>query len=246
MIEKATKVNRDGWGMTVADRGKLTTVRGLKMVDALPAIRAAERETALIHFRIATAGSICEENCQPLVVGKDLVLAHNGTIIGLAEPPKSDTRILSERLSAIEALHPGIILTPDFAPFLIAMISHGWSKLAFLTADGVFFFLKKSEFTERGGLFLSNLTWEQSGEWTGVHGYTYTPTPDPTDPRGIFTFQYKSYTHKRADRYYWKCTGCKGLCYMENSMTPGWCPSEDCVNNEAAMKMAVTMQLELD
>ena len=149
----------------------------------------------------------------------------------------------------MEALHPGIILTPDFVPFLTAMISPGWSKFAFLNAGGVFFFLRKGEFTERGGLFLSNLTWEQTNEgWTGRNGYTYVTSADPTDPRGFFIFRHKSYIHKKADRYHWECTACEEGCYMESDEIPGWCPTEGCKHDEESVKkMAVTPTLpEID
>ncbi|RDI45304.1 class II glutamine amidotransferase [Nocardia mexicana] len=99
-------VNPDGHGYAVVADDRILVGHGLdpdRVIDEFATVRAEFPDTpALFHSRLATHGTVSVDNCHPFIVGGDerTVLAHNGILPTLVQPPKgdlrSDTRIAAE------------------------------------------------------------------------------------------------------------------------------------------------------
>lgn len=62
------------------------------------------------HFRYATVGKVCIENCHPFNIDKSNVLFQNGTVHGMGDKSKTDTQALAELLSEMDkSLWPRIL-----------------------------------------------------------------------------------------------------------------------------------------
>jgi hypothetical protein len=111
VIEKAAHANQDGYGLAVADRGKLEVVKVFTNDDPpvdeiLKRLDDAKDQEIVLHCRIATVGEKNFDNCHPFPVlnreehGLDLVLFHNGTFSYYrdAQNKHSDTYWLTKRV----------------------------------------------------------------------------------------------------------------------------------------------------
>lgn len=103
-IEMACANNPDGFGFAVRIDDKIITSRGLnanKVIDKFFKLKERYPESdAMFHARLATHGTINNENCHPFRVANDrrIVLGHNG-ILPMQVPAngsRSDTRIFAE------------------------------------------------------------------------------------------------------------------------------------------------------
>lgn len=103
-IEMACANNPDGFGFAIRIDDKIITSRGLnatKVIDKFFAIKEKYPDSdAMFHARLATHGTINDQNCHPFRVAGDrrLVLGHNG-ILPMQVPAngnRSDTRIFAE------------------------------------------------------------------------------------------------------------------------------------------------------
>lgn len=90
-IEAACIVNADGFGLAVADRGRIELIKELNPQGNDPerVLKLLEETKALpilLHLRYKTVGDVNEANCHPFTVathaddGVDLVMCHNGTM----------------------------------------------------------------------------------------------------------------------------------------------------------------------
>lgn len=102
--------------------------------------REHQDHDVLIHFRLATHGSKCIENCQPFVVADNCVMAHNGILNEFTgdKSDRSDSRVFAE-----DVMDPVMEKFGGFAavlnnPVAVALIERSidWSKLVFLSSDG--------------------------------------------------------------------------------------------------------------
>lgn len=84
--------NADGIGLAWHDGDYLRTQWGLRMADMETAFKAASGCPYVLHFRLATHGTVSTENCHPFWLGKHAALAHNGVLSGYGSRHLSDTR----------------------------------------------------------------------------------------------------------------------------------------------------------
>lgn len=103
-LREAIRENKDGAGYMIRHRGSLLIDRSAKdagrIVEWLIANQDAYKgDWVVFHARLATHGSVVDENTHPFnVPGKHWALAHNG-VCGLKDGPftdRSDSRILAE------------------------------------------------------------------------------------------------------------------------------------------------------
>lgn len=101
-IKKIIDKNPHGWGISYNNGKTISTIRSLKMEDALEEIQKLEKENIefLFHARWATHGDKTIENCHPYNL-RNGVLFHNGTInIPISKKDKkSDTWYFSKILN---------------------------------------------------------------------------------------------------------------------------------------------------
>ncbi len=117
----------------------------------------------LIHFRIATNGSVDIKNVHPFKVSDTTVMAHNGIIhdmtLGneLEKLDITDTEMFVAKV--LPSLNDGWLDNPHARTMVEDYI--GWSKLLFLTADPelkrTVYRLGDWDYVNEGKLFLSNL-----------------------------------------------------------------------------------------
>jgi hypothetical protein len=123
-----------------AASGSLTVCKGymkFKMfhVAYCAALREHPEANFVLHFRIATSGSINPMMCHPFNINPHLAMVHNGILLmELPEnSPRSDTAIFVDSLATI--LPDGNI--PDaYLPLLDAYAEVNASKFVFLNSDG--------------------------------------------------------------------------------------------------------------
>lgn len=111
LLESACIVNPHGFGVAVADRGKLYVEKmyekeGNRPEPIAKALEDLKEHQIYLHLRFKTAGSLGEENCHPFQVlnmkedGMDLVMFHNGTFYEYKDDKdtsKSDTQCFAEQ-----------------------------------------------------------------------------------------------------------------------------------------------------
>lgn len=90
--------------------------------------RVSIDETCIIHFRLATHGSVCDANCHPFMYG-DLAFAHNGilNVTPLDDATDSETAFYNVIVPAFEKYGYD---SPHFSKAINKII--GYSKFAFL------------------------------------------------------------------------------------------------------------------
>jgi hypothetical protein len=158
--------NPDGWGFAVAHDGKITTAKDVSTFqDFRRKFEPLSHLPALVHFRIKTHGNVDQRNCHPFLVAEDLACIHNGTINIKCnrDADMSDTWHFVELV--LKPMYEG---NPTFAwnmgaQFLAEQFI-GWSKMAFLRADGQFAWWHKDK-----GMDVSD------GHWYSNGGYIKTP-----------------------------------------------------------------------
>lgn len=90
-LENACITNSDGWGLSVADRGKLETVTkydpaGNNAEEIARILEQTKEQRVFLHLRYSTAGTKSIDNCHPFQSatlkddGRDISFMHNGTI----------------------------------------------------------------------------------------------------------------------------------------------------------------------
>tara|TARA_R100000234_G_scaffold109729_1_gene81714 strand:- start:528 stop:1262 length:735 start_codon:yes stop_codon:yes gene_type:complete len=101
--------NPDGFGMMFAHKGKIKIYKTLDGPDKAYALYNKLRkgegrgQNMVLHFRIATHGSVNEANCHPFRVNDHLALVHNGIIHAVdtySYKDMSDTRVFAKEILA--------------------------------------------------------------------------------------------------------------------------------------------------
>lgn len=151
--------NPDGGGYAyVDDNGNMVTFKSMEFNSfwsSFEQARSTNRDkNFLVHFRIATHGTVDLDNVHPFALPDGGVLAHNGIIHGVDDPKdgRSDTRMF------IDTVLPEL---GDFwyaKNYLNDMVGEwvGWSKFAILDPDGEVWLVNGNKGTWRNGLWYSN------------------------------------------------------------------------------------------
>lgn len=129
ILEACHHANPHGMGF-VSSSGKY--YRGMDYKRFLFGLDSVgKEEECIIHFRIATHGSICPENCHPFRSGS-VWFAHNGILPILAEGNMTDSETAFRNV-LIPAIERFGIESDEFAATVNSII--GTSRLAFMV-DG--------------------------------------------------------------------------------------------------------------
>ena len=130
--------NPDGAGFLYVENNRITIHKGFFTFSEFWSAYSKLNTVNLpmiIHFRIATHGTIDSENCHPFIVNNELGFAHNGIIDIKTKGNESDTSAFNRRiLKKIENL-PYMLQNSEGVVNLMAK-SIGSSKLVFLDVYG--------------------------------------------------------------------------------------------------------------
>lgn len=163
-LEEAFRRNNDGGGVAIALGEKVLLIKPLwKFEHFYKVYLKFEAHPMLIHFRIKTHGSKCEDNTHPHPIAKHLAMAHNGvihkaTIVG----DESDTRaFIRQHIQPIVKDHGHhAVVTTDKLKLYDGEI--GSSKLAFINSLGHFSYVNKQMGHEHEGCWFSNYSYKKS------------------------------------------------------------------------------------
>lgn len=187
--------NKDGCGFAYINTDYLG-VKRIKVYKSMSfnsfyhkyerAVRLNPESPFLIHFRIATHGTVDKFNCHPFFINHNTVFIHNGIISGVTkDKEKSDTQMFNEEfLQHIDAT----LLTKD-GPVkrLIEKFVVG-SKLVIMNVEGDVQIYNESSGNWQDGCWYSNFSWRPVQSYTG----------------GGFS----QYRRHLSDTSYVKCEGC--------------------------------------
>ena len=181
MLERAAKNNPDGAGYAyVDDFGVVQMVKAASYEEIKEQMSADldnfyERTSFLIHFRIATHGSVCGANSHPFRLSHGGVMIHNG-ILSIKGLPKgvSDSKYFANNV--LSKLPQNWYRTPHWTDYMEQCIGTH-NKIVCLYPDG-FRILNEQGGIWKEGIWYSNLSghtlpqrqaqaWDNYDDWGG-------------------------------------------------------------------------------
>ena len=126
----------------------------------------------LIHFRIATHGTVNKFNCHPFMVDNETVFVHNGVIRNVpSDTKKSDTQMFNKKILRNLESHK-LVYDPTTRLLVEAFISTG-SKLIFMNIDGDIQIYNESAGNWEGDVWYSNTSWKPKPVYNSYKSYSY-------------------------------------------------------------------------
>jgi predicted glutamine amidotransferase len=194
--------NDDGFGLMWVHDGKVCQFKTMEPVSQwYEYYEALEGIPHAFHHRMATHGSDSLVNVHPFRVltrehhGQDLLMMHNGVISGTAAIGRSakgasdsDTLCYVKEYLRPILRHDHTLLRNKNFKKLIGSHVGSYNKLAFLSSDGVFTVINRSQGHDMGSFWLSNTYSIKEYSTTNVykHGYKW-----PED-ENVVDFPHKS------------------------------------------------------
>ena len=169
ILERCFKANPDGAGYAYIDGKKMYLNKGfMTFADFWRSFRAVDLtdKDCIIHFRIATHGTVCADNCHPFAVTGQICAAHNGVLSIPSKNNKTDSEIFFTEICTPLIENFGIE-SPLFKE--VVRLSIGSSKIAFLDIDsGLHTF---GHFIESNGVLFSNRSFGAVPEYKSQYGW---------------------------------------------------------------------------
>lgn len=155
ILKTIHRANPHGIGFVDADGNSLKT---LDLSCFLQAVKQRHTDAAcIIHFRLATHGSISEKNCHPFHdTATDIWFAHNGVLPIVSKNDMTDSEIFFREvfIPILNEVYDGDIDAPGLWQFVDRR--RGSSRFIFMHGDDIRMF---GQWYERQGVFYSNLNW---------------------------------------------------------------------------------------
>jgi len=186
VLRRCWDKNPDGAGFMYAKDGELVVEKGFMRWKMFKKhwnrLGDGRKELPMvIHFRIATEGSVSPPNCHPFrLQGTDIGFVHNGVISSVNIPDTSDLtdsemfgRAYLEQLSAIT--EGGLTIDQLQEQWLKNMIDGviGSSKLVFMDSSGKVAIVNKRLGEEAEGVWFSNTAFKSYSYSKTSHGKNY-------------------------------------------------------------------------
>lgn len=178
--------NSDGCGFAyIKDGQKIDIKKTMYFNEFLWLYKEAKAKSPtspfLVHFRIATHGTVDEFNCHPFFIDERTAFIHNGIIHEVRKDQKmSDTQVFNEDI--LKRLPEGWAFNIAMKPLIEKFI--GFSKLAVLSVDGSWDIYNESKGEWKDNVWFSNGTYKPSG-WRKP-STTYYPATIPAVKGKIF------------------------------------------------------------
>lgn len=167
--------NSDGCGFSYIDNdGAMQVKKTMDYDEFLADFRMAEQTCEspfLIHFRIATHGTVDEFNCHPFSIDEETSFIHNGIVPAMpTDARKSDTQMFNELF--LQELPEGWRLNVAMKSMVEKFI--GQSKLVWLNTDGSWDIFNESKGVWEGEVWFSNTSykpWPKTTYYTKANTY---------------------------------------------------------------------------
>lgn len=216
--------NPDGGGFAyITPTGEIKVQHYMKYKKMYAAYRAAmevhgDTSPFLVHFRIATHGSVDLSNCHPFKVNDNQVLIHNGMIPVLYDKGerRSDTRIFAE--DYMRKMPDGWLDDPFMVDMVEDFITTG-SKVAFLSTNtehaGYILNQKLGHWTDGNGIWWSNSSYKTCRTTaTNPQSAWYRPSDVKFEDPDIADINKCVFCDERSvyDGVCYECETCQGCC----------------------------------
>lgn len=149
ILSKIKRLNHNGYGFVSTNHFH----KGLDYRTFLCHLsEVSDDEDCIIHFRLATHGSICRANCHPFSLG-DIYFAHNGVLNVYPVADMTDSEIAFRTM-----VYPAIKKYGYGTQEVYRLISSfvGYSKFAMMYNGEVRLY---GEYSKINGVYYSNLRW---------------------------------------------------------------------------------------
>lgn len=158
ILKTCSENNPDGMGFAYIDNDTLYIKKYMKFNDFIKDYKEVEtKSNMLIHFRIATHGTVELDNCHPFFLNHRMALIHNGIISGYGDKKeKSDTRDFIDRV--IGNISWKLMKNPSYRELISKAI--GYSKLAILDITGDYWIINEDNGYWTDGVWYSNKSYE--------------------------------------------------------------------------------------
>lgn len=160
VLQTCASANPDGMGFAYCKDGKVIIVKAVDNFEKFYKAYSKVETTSnmLIHFRIATHGEVCKDNCHPFRLNNRMALIHNGIISGYGSKTenKSDTKDFIEKV--IGNISHKQWHNPSFRELVGKVI--GYSKLGILDKTGEYFIINEEKGVWDDGVWYSNSSYK--------------------------------------------------------------------------------------
>jgi predicted glutamine amidotransferase len=161
--------NPDGAGFAFADNGSIVISKGyFELDDLLGSLAPIMDKHLVIHFRIATHGTVNEFNCHPWSVvteaGRQFAVAHNGILQWRSTKEESDTCCYVNDVIAPALDDDPDFLFKDYGFGLVKRDIGSGNKMVVLRDDGKFAILNEKAGITDMGCWFSNHSYKPFGK----------------------------------------------------------------------------------
>lgn len=213
VLQTCAEANPDGMGFAFCKDKKIYIYKTVDDFEKFYKAYSKVETTSnmLIHFRIATHGEVCKDNCHPFKLNNRMALVHNGIIQGYG----SKTDNVSDTRDFIDKVIGNISYKQWWNPSFRELVSKviGYSKLGILDVTGEYFIINEEKGTWDDGIWYSNSSYKKVEPIkkyadNSTYGYSYNYKKD--DYKSIFKCD-KCKKEFKIDgyKYYAKCPHCK-------------------------------------
>lgn len=186
--------NPDGAGFAVkgATEGEVDVYKGYMTFQSFyEAFKPFQEQAAIIHFRIATHGSVKPENCHPFMVNNGLAFIHNGIINNVTGKVNHlEDEVDTNAFNRLYLQHLPDRFYRDRVLCDLVGNYIGYSKLAFINAQGELSIINEEKGEWSDGVWYSNTSFRGRpkttypiNQWKN-HGAPSTP-PKTNNPPAI-------------------------------------------------------------
>jgi len=178
VLKECFDSNKDGCGFAYINTD-IFGIKRLKIYKSMKfepfyhqyrrAVRFNPESPFIIHFRIATHGTVDKFNCHPFFINRDTVFIHNGIISGVTkDDKKSDTQMFNEEF--LQHIDTELLVQEGPVKKLIEKFVIG-SKLVILNVEGDVQIYNESSGNWNDGVWYSNYSWKpRTSAVTTYHG----------------------------------------------------------------------------
>ena len=182
MLECMAVSNPDGVGILLKNGSKIDVLKDVDpwaLIDSKDVIKDIKNsDTFVIHFRLATHGTVSLSNVHPFQIGEDSYLVHNGCLSYLGDDHQSDTYQLADILKELSPVSRYRLLN--------TLVQSGNGKFLTVSPDSL---VTYGQFEKYLGVYVSNLYWLPRKKY-------------PVKTKAYKPFTYSEYMEERDQRLY--------------------------------------------